>query len=175
MMARTERRRCTACSHEYDVLHDMRPQYRGLPPTSLDNEDMDDVSCPKCHAAEFDKILAGGTGIQLGGDAGAGRHFPYWDPSLMCNVRSAQHRRWLMTHHPNGELREVKLRPTEGAFDPAAEGQKLFDERARAVERAKEDQRRQDADPEIRRAKDIIAQIKRDGRLDELVRQGRLQ
>lgn len=61
------------------------------------------------------------TGIDLGGAAGVGRMFPYFDRALGCEVNSATHRRWLLTHYPDGRVREFALRPTDGAWCPEEE------------------------------------------------------
>jgi hypothetical protein len=89
-------------------------------------------TCPGCGGSRIVRLVpeASGRGINLGGEAGVGRHFPYYDRALNTWVRSHQHRRWLMTHNADGTDRAVKLAPTDGAVD----FEELGAEEARAIE-----------------------------------------
>jgi hypothetical protein len=81
-----------------------------------------DEACPSCGSTDLeDGKLMPATGIELGGAGGVGKHYPYFDRALGCEVNSAQHRRWLMKHHPDGTPRDFELRPTDGAWDPDEE------------------------------------------------------
>jgi hypothetical protein len=93
-VARTEVRRCLDCSERFEVLEDLRAQHAAQPYTSLDRRarDIDDLACPACRGERFEVMLSVGQGIQMGGDAGVGRDFPYFDRGLGMHILSAQHR-----------------------------------------------------------------------------------
>jgi len=169
-------RRCTACAREYDVLawgFDKKVQdFTKL--SALDREPEDDLRCPSCDEAGFVALVPRVAEGQAMQPSAGGTMYPYFDRGLGCEVRSAQHRRWLMIHHPDGTPRESRLYATEGAYDSLAE----LDRRRNANEdldrRLKAQREEEDADGELRRAKDIVKQIQSEGRMGELLERGRL-
>lgn len=144
---RIQTRECAACGRRYDVLYHHREGW-----SALEREDLDDLRCPACDGSEFVPIIGAASGIQLGGSAGVGKHFPYYDRALGCEVTSHQHRTWLMTHHPNGTRRADRLLPTEGAVDFVAEAEKEFAARDRREAGYQEMIASYEGDPELREA-----------------------
>jgi len=84
-------RECSACKTKYDLFEHMGEW------GNLDQPDgkEDDLSCPKCAGTEYRSIVALGRGIELGDEAGVGKHYPRYDRGLQCIVKSAAHRRQL--------------------------------------------------------------------------------
>lgn len=99
-------RRCSVCSREYALLF-AKGEY-----SALDRDDIDNLSCPACDSKEYQGVIKSGTGIKLGGAAGVGRVYPYFDRALGVEVQSDTHRRQL--------CRERGLIPTDGDLDLAA-------------------------------------------------------
>lgn len=114
-MPRIQTRRC-GCGRSYDLLEHPPGEW-----SALDRKDIDDLSCPGCGASEHEIVIGTATGIQLGGDAGVSKIYPYFDRSLGVEVRSHQHRQWLMKNEPDGTPRQFPLVPVEGDFDELAE------------------------------------------------------
>ena len=82
-------RQCARCATRYDVL-----VVRGEVVGGLDTPE-GGTECPSCLAAEFMPLVTAGTGIDLGGEGGAGRFYPRFDRGLGCTVMSAAHRKQL--------------------------------------------------------------------------------
>lgn len=78
-----ENRKCPD-GHRYEVLV-MQGEVCGL--------DADHPNCPTCGSTEFERLVGGAIGIDLGGEAGVGKLYPYFDRGLMTYVKSAKHRR----------------------------------------------------------------------------------
>ena len=98
-MARIETRGCGSCGRRYEILHHRDG------PGALDQPvgKEDDLSCPGCGGNSYRELIGGGQGIQLGGSAGQGRIYPYYDRGLGHGgdgrgvyVESAAHRQRLM-------------------------------------------------------------------------------
>lgn len=133
------RRKCPVDGKVFELL-----SIRGVL-SALDHPDLEHLGCPDC-GAEGEAILSGFLPKDLGGDAGAGRWYPYYDRGLGGGpdgrgilVRSAQHRKWLLKHHPSGAKRDIPLLPTDGDFDPEEE----LNERTRLQEASEKAYREQ--------------------------------
>lgn len=110
-----QHRRCLDCGKTYDVLQDLR--FPDNPFSSLiPGKELEDLSC-YCGSTSHEVVIRSGKGVDLGGEAGATAEYPRWDRGLGCEVKSAQHRRWLMRHHPDGTPRDIPLRPIESSTD----------------------------------------------------------
>lgn len=105
-------RRCSGCGTCYEVV-----EKRGVF-VGMDRAD-DRPTCPRCDSEHFDALITTGQGILLGGAAGAGSTYPYFDNGLGCYVESDAHRRRI--------CKERKLIPIDGDFDPVAEAARRED------------------------------------------------
>jgi hypothetical protein len=153
-----EPRKCLDCGEVYEVLRDLRPRYADAPYTSLDPRarGLDDLACPACRSERFEARLSVGTGIDLGDVGGAGRVYPYFDRALNRQINSAAHRRQV--------CKELNVHPIEGSFMPQLERSMSRHESAIEAQQAafREQQAREDADPDIRRAKGMFAAMTKD-------------
>lgn len=144
-------RRCPS-GHEWNLL-----DFKGL--SNLDRPDIDNLTCPQCDEVG-ESVIALGMGIELGGSAGAGRDYPYFDRALTDPdthwpgvwVQSAQHRRQL--------CKRLGVAPLDGAeigFEDQVSDQRHRD--AENARRIKEHEDRLYNGPNggaNRRARDII-------------------
>lgn len=87
-MAHQETRRCE-CGTTYSVL-----THRGVTLTIEATDDRE--TCPACASGAFKRVIGIPLGIELGGEGGVGRGYPYFDRALRCRVSSARHRRQIM-------------------------------------------------------------------------------
>lgn len=156
------RRRCVAtpsCNRLVWELLVLPRKEGGDVISALDHPDLDHHGCPTC-GLEGERLVGQGVGIDLGGAAGASKEYPRWDHGLGCMVESRTHRRWLLTHWPDGTEREMKLRPTDGAFDAAAQADREAAEAAKDEKAYADMTREQEEGPnraEYHRAKDFLA------------------
>jgi hypothetical protein len=148
-LASMQGRRCRPCGRDYSILF-VRGEGAAV---DRPEAEIDDLTCPSCGADDYEVVIGLASGIQLGGDAGVGRNFPYFDHALGVEVRSAQHRRWLMQHNADGTRRAVPLVPTEGGFDPVADFEREQAERDRRYAGYLEMLEQEQADPELREAR----------------------
>ena len=85
-MAKTEVHRCDECKTKFEVFT------HGKHVSVFDRDD-DVLACPSCDSDSFTRtIQVGAQGIELGGPAGVGRCYPYYDRSLRMTIQSKQHR-----------------------------------------------------------------------------------
>lgn len=134
-MTRTRWRWCMGCGVEYSVL-----EHNGIA-IGMERED-DGTGCPRCNNEEFLPVASIGTGIELGGEAGVGRHYPYFDRGLGQPISSAAHRRRVMKKH--------NLTAVEGDFDLERMISQDQDERNAVKDRVKAQQDRYEHAPEFR-------------------------
>jgi predicted nucleic acid-binding Zn ribbon protein len=87
-------RACNACGHRYDLLSSHGGQL-----TSLDREDIEDISCPECGSDDRRKVVGVALAIETGGEHGVGKRYPFYSFSFGCEVRSKAHHQALMRHH----------------------------------------------------------------------------
>lgn len=125
--------RCKQCTLVYEVLHHERHNRHGggiLVERMRTHDESDDWQlCPCCGSDEIVETLGGvGNGIALGGEAGVGRRFPYFDHGMGVWVKSQEHRREQYKAHG--------LIPTEG------ETKGLWDELADKERAEREDDER---------------------------------
>lgn len=151
-------RKCAQCGFVHSIL-DSRGDL-----SSLDNDDIDDLSCPKCHAVDF--VPQDPAWIQHNGlSATGGVVFPYFDKALACWVDSPQHKRVL--------LAERGWIDTKGDIDWEREVE-VEQDRIREREREMEEDRSyMEEGPhkaEYLKAQDVISRILADGREDEFFR-----
>jgi hypothetical protein len=170
--ASTQARKCP-CGRVYEVLRDNRAQFAHQPWSSLDHDDIDDLSCPACGGLEYVVVPPHDFRTAPTTDS---TMFPYFDVGLGCEVRDKAHHTWLMTHlpsgearfgyHPDGSPKEGRLVRTDGAVDF---GDLAAKERYRREERAAEiaAQNAKDAqDPVLMQAKKTLNEIVANGELD---------
>jgi hypothetical protein len=108
-------RACSACRYRYDVME------LGATRAFRLRDGQEPATCPRCRCAEFDPVFnTRFTAVGLGGDAGVGKFYPYRDRALGPGpdgrgllVRDAAHRRHLLTHTPEGRVRDEPLIPLE--------------------------------------------------------------
>lgn len=112
-MPRIQTRKCSDCDKQYDLLW-TRTRDGVEEASALDRADIDDLTCPACASTEFTIVIGVATGIDLGGDGGAGKLYPYYDRALQVRFESAQHRRRYLKQH--------NIVALEGGFEP----EKLF-------------------------------------------------
>ena len=129
------RRRCPIDGLEFDLL-----SVRGEL-SALDHPDVDHLGCPTCGAEGY-AIVASFLPKDLGGEAGVGKLYPYYDHGLGTHVRDVGHHRWLMEHEPNGQKREARLRQTHGdvEFEADCDKRKSEMEASEARYRAQQDE-----------------------------------
>lgn len=84
-------RRCSACSHTYDIMEWNTGKHAGI--TMTMETEVEPAVCPQCSSGEYVGIVTAGTGIEQGGDHGHGKIYPYYDRGLGMHIRSAKHRR----------------------------------------------------------------------------------
>lgn len=120
-------RECAECELVYEVLSvGSRVMAGELAHEMPDGE----VVCSRCHCPDFTTLFSTQVAVTgLGGDAGVGKFFPYYDRGLGTGnggrgllVRNAQHRRWLLDHKPSGAKRESRLIPLETNSDSGLRG-----------------------------------------------------
>ncbi len=125
-------RRCPVDGRVFDLL------FLNGEMTALDDDNIDQLGCPECHTTG--EIIVGSfLPKDLGGEAGVGKMYPYDDKALGCRVRDAAHHRWLLTHEPNGSLRDEPLVQTHGEFN----FEDICDEAGRRTEKSEKAYRAQ--------------------------------
>lgn len=107
----TRVRRCAGvkCRTKYNVIESV------LAKPFVEGRDDDLLACPKCGSEVYVPVLALGRGIQLGGEGGVGKHFPYRDRGLGTapdgggiEVQSAAHRRHLLRYEQRWSNRQQR-------------------------------------------------------------------
>jgi len=81
-------RRCTSCNTSYEVM-----EHNG---ELIGMGDNDNPTCPNCGAEQFVSLIELPTPIDLGDEAGYGKHYPYFDRALNMRIHSKAHRKKVM-------------------------------------------------------------------------------
>lgn len=118
-------RRCNGCGSTYEVLV-LGSMARIVAMTGAVGE-AETLRCAKCGDGTYTEVFnTQFTPTGLGGEAGVGRFYPYYDralgPGKGLLVKDAKHREWLMRHEPNGTPREERLIPLDSKTDSATRG-----------------------------------------------------
>lgn len=171
------RRRCRSCDHEFPVISHRRwdPKARATTPWHYftedhpvwDEEGLTDeqknalaegghlYECPKCFSSDLASIVAVGIGIRLGGEAGVGREYPYFDRTLGMHIKSAQHHRRVQ--------KRMGIRQVDNAMEHVIDEHGRIESENDRHEAAYQEMLRQQADdPEIRQAQDLLARVRED-------------
>lgn len=124
-MGRIRQRKCLGCGTSYDLF-----EWQGeLLAQDRPASEVENISCPGCDSVEFREQITVPTPIEMGGEHGVGKRYPYYDNGLNTEVRSKKHHAWLMDHLPNGQRRNVPLVPVEGDIDMERETSHIVEEK----------------------------------------------
>jgi hypothetical protein len=127
-----EHRRCV-CGTEYSVLA------HGGAVVCVESED-DRPGCYHCGSEDHERLVRAGTGVDLGGYAGVGRIYPYFDRALKCHIESAADRKRICA--------ERGLVPVDGDIDDS-DARKRFAEEDVIRDRWTDLQEKYEKDPEF--------------------------
>ena len=138
---------CNDCQAEHHLLFS---EQHGL--TSLDNADIDDLTCPKCHGSNYSERHTRGPAPR--DEVTDGRvMFPYDDVNLGVTFESAAHKRRY--------LRENRIVEAEGEMSAHLEAE--FSARQRANEQSEREYKEYramcEADPDVRKLEARFNQI----------------
>lgn len=156
--------KCTypGCGKEYDTLT-LRGVTWALEHPVLDNSQLTQAQreklcsegyfdcCPSCDSTDRMRLTKAGLGIRLGGAAGQGRLYPYFDRGLGMHIETAAQRDRVMA--------ERGLVPLENDLCPiaATEAREAAEDRAEA---AYQEQAREDAtDSDLMQTQDLYQRV----------------
>jgi hypothetical protein len=152
-------RMCASCGRSYALLargwDKSKQDFREV--IAVDHQDPAHLTCPECGEAQwvYPASFFGPTAPTMDS-----RMYPYFDRGLGCEVRTPAHRRWLLSHTPDGKERPSRLIPMEGEMQTFQDmGEREMSARVDLDKHLAAEAKKQQDDPDIRKAADVIRQM----------------
>lgn len=110
------------------------------------------LECPECFGIDLEVIIEAGVGVRLGGEAGVGREYPYFDRSLGMRISSARHHREVQ--------RAMGIEQADNAMEASLdEARRRIASNNEAEQQYQKMLRQQASDPDAQRTADLFERV----------------